>query len=111
VQLQLSKGSSSLYCHSSFLSLASGVLRNVLEDTQPATATATETAAVTTVDSNCSEQKKISCIPLDDSVFEISTWQIVLSRIYHQPAVISMDNAGEMLLLAHKYEMPSITRK
>lgn len=81
----------SLYSHKSHLSLASGVLSNVLEDTQ--------------------QSDKFFTVPLDDA--DAAVWQVALGLIHAghhlDSCKVTLENAQALLLLAHKYEIPSIT--
>jgi hypothetical protein len=92
VCLQFPEGLGSLYCHSFLLSFSSTVLRHVLEDTQK-------------------QDDQLCTIPLaGDS--DLSVWQLALGRIYRlDSATITLDNAQALLLLAHKYDMRSVTGK
>jgi hypothetical protein len=80
-----------LYSHQVALALTSGVLRNVLEDTEQQT------------------KEQYTTIPLDDSADAVASWQLALAFMHHQTSGrITMDNAQGLLLLAHKYEVTSI---
>jgi hypothetical protein len=90
--------SKQLYSHPVALALASGVLRNVLEDTQ-AQHQQKEGADLT----------DYSTIPLDDGPDTAAAWQTTLAFLHHQGSLkVSMDNAQTLLLLADKYEIPCI---
>jgi hypothetical protein len=84
------EGLGPLYCHSCLLSFSSAVMRNVLEDTQQ-------------------QQEQMCTIPLKDDN-DVSTWELALGLIYRlETALVTLDNAQALLLLAHRYDMRCIT--
>jgi hypothetical protein len=90
VRLDFPGGLGPLYCHKFLLSFSSPVLRHVLEDIKQ-------------------EEGEQCSIPVTGDS-DVSIWKLVLSLIYRlETATIALENAGALLLLAHKYDMRSIT--
>jgi hypothetical protein len=104
VCLQFPEGLGLLYCHSCFLSYKSLVLRNVLEDTQQQQQQQQQ-QQMAAAGPDC----QMCTIPLvDDS--NVDAWKLALGLIYRfGNAVITFENAQELLLLAHKYDIRRVT--
>jgi hypothetical protein len=84
----------SLYVHPAFLKACSSVLRDLL-DTELESADSAGSAYYT--------------IPLSDT--DVNSWKTVLSMIHPsaKPFKISWSNVMDLLLVAHKYDMPCVT--
>jgi hypothetical protein len=98
-----------LYAHHAFLSAWSGVLKNVLEDTEGDEPLASTPGRSSSSSISSTHQSGCRTIPLDDS--GTAAWEDCLALMHPSRVQFKMDwvKAERLLMLAHKYDMPAVT--